>query len=128
MKKFDVLGVIGSGAYGIVLKAKNKKTKEIGIPSYSPQFFKLLRISSYFSFIVAIKKFRESDKESTIRKISLREIKFLKMVDHKNIVHLIETFRRKEKLHLIFEFAEKTILDVMKENPRGVHVISLNLN
>lgn len=31
MKKFDVLGVIGSGAYGIVLKAKNKKTKEISL-------------------------------------------------------------------------------------------------
>lgn len=77
---------------------------------------------------MAIKKFRESDKDSTIRKISLREIKFLKMVEHRNIVHLIETFRRKEKLHLIFEFAEKTILDVMKEGHRGVHVISLNLN
>ena len=31
MKKFDVLGVIGIGAYGIVLKAKNKKTNEISI-------------------------------------------------------------------------------------------------
>jgi hypothetical protein len=29
MKKFDVLGVIGIGAYGIVLKAKDKVTNEI---------------------------------------------------------------------------------------------------
>jgi cyclin-dependent kinase-like len=29
MRKFEVLGVIGIGAYGIVLKAKNKETNEI---------------------------------------------------------------------------------------------------
>ena len=29
MRKFEVLGVIGIGAYGIVLKAKNKESKEI---------------------------------------------------------------------------------------------------
>lgn len=35
MKKFDVLGVIGIGAYGIVLKARNKKSNEISIYSHS---------------------------------------------------------------------------------------------
>lgn len=29
MRKFEVLGVIGIGAYGIVLKAKNKENNEI---------------------------------------------------------------------------------------------------
>jgi len=29
MKKFEVQGVIGMGAYGVVLKAVNKQTKEI---------------------------------------------------------------------------------------------------
>ena len=39
MKKFDVLGVIGVGAYGIVLKAKNKNTKEISdFPFFSSIF------------------------------------------------------------------------------------------
>lgn len=31
MRKFEVLGVIGYGAYGIVLKAKNRETNEIRI-------------------------------------------------------------------------------------------------
>jgi len=75
MKKFETLGVIGIGAYGIVLKAQNRETNEI----------------------VAIKKFKESDSDQTIRKISLREAKILKIVDHPNIVHLKESFRRKEK-------------------------------
>lgn len=39
MNKFDVLSVIGEGAYGIVLKCKNNQTGEL----------------------VAIKKFKESD-------------------------------------------------------------------
>ena len=32
MKRFDVLGVVGEGAYGVVLKCRNKKTREISIP------------------------------------------------------------------------------------------------
>lgn len=99
MKKYDTLGVIGIGAYGIVLKAKNRETNEI----------------------VAIKKFKESDQDETIRKISLREVKILKIVDHPNIVHLKESFRRKEKLHLVFEFAEKTVLEVLEKTPHGIN-------
>ena len=34
MRKFDVLGVIGIGAYGIVLKAKDKENHEIRIFSF----------------------------------------------------------------------------------------------
>ena len=39
MNRFEILGVVGEGAYGIVLKCRNKETGEI----------------------VAIKKFKESD-------------------------------------------------------------------
>lgn len=34
MRKFEVLGVIGIGAYGIVLRAKNKENNEISISSF----------------------------------------------------------------------------------------------
>jgi cyclin-dependent kinase-like len=98
MKKFETLGVIGVGAYGIVLKAKNIETQEI----------------------VAIKKFKESDSDQTIRKISLREAKILKMVDHPNIVHLKECFRRKEKLHLVFDYCERTVLEALEKTPHGL--------
>ena len=98
MKKFETLGVIGIGAYGIVLKAQNRESGEI----------------------VAIKKFKESDSDQTIRKISLREAKILKIVEHPNIVHLKESFRRKEKLHLVFEYAEKTVLEVLEKTPTGI--------
>ena len=30
MNKYEILGIVGEGAYGIVYKAKNKDTNEIG--------------------------------------------------------------------------------------------------
>jgi serine/threonine protein kinase len=30
MSKYEILGIIGEGAYGIVYKAKHKETNEIG--------------------------------------------------------------------------------------------------
>lgn len=30
MNKYEIIGIVGEGAYGIVYKAKNKETNEIG--------------------------------------------------------------------------------------------------
>lgn len=65
---------------------------------------------------MAIKKFKESDKDDTMKKIYVREVKFLKMCEHENIVHLKDSFRRKEKLHLVFEYIDKTLLEVLEAN------------
>ena len=34
MKKFETIGVVGEGAYGVVLKCKNRETGEYGRPSH----------------------------------------------------------------------------------------------
>ena len=31
MNKYEIIGIVGEGAYGIVYKAKNKESGEIGI-------------------------------------------------------------------------------------------------
>lgn len=98
MNKYDVLGVVGEGAYGVVLKCKNKDTNEL----------------------VAIKKFKESEEDEVVRKTTLREVKILRTMRHENIVQLKEAFRRKGKLYLVFEFIEKSMLDVLEANPNGV--------
>ena len=79
MNKYEVVGVVGEGAYGVVLKCQNKETSEL----------------------VAIKKFKESDSDEVIRKTSMREVKILKLIKHQNVVQLKEAFRRKEKLYLV---------------------------
>lgn len=52
MNKYEVLGVVGEGAYGVVLRCRNKDTGEI----------------------VAIKKFKESEDDEIVRKTTLREV------------------------------------------------------
>ena len=73
MNKYEVLGIVGEGAYGVVLKCRNKDNSEI----------------------VAIKKFKESEDDEIVRKTTLREVKVLRMLRQRNIVHLMEAFRRK---------------------------------
>lgn len=38
---------------------------------------------------------------------------------HDNLVNLLEVFRRKRKLHLVFEYCEHTVLNELEQNTRG---------
>mmetsp|Transcript_22010 Transcript_22010/g.58819 ORF Transcript_22010/g.58819 Transcript_22010/m.58819 type:complete len:954 (-) Transcript_22010:182-3043(-) len=105
MNKYDVLGVVGEGAYGVVLKCKNKDTHEV----------------------VAIKKFKESEEDEVVRKTTLREVKILRIMRNENIVQLKEAFRRKGKLYLVFEFVEKSMLDVLEAHPNGVETETVRI-
>jgi serine/threonine protein kinase len=52
-------------------------------------------IVSVLSFIVAIKKFKEStDEDEIVKKTTNREIRMLKTLRHENIVILKEAFKR----------------------------------
>eukprot|EP00730_Choanoeca_flexa_P006724 TRINITY_DN12211_c0_g6_i3.p1 TRINITY_DN12211_c0_g6~~TRINITY_DN12211_c0_g6_i3.p1 ORF type:complete len:227 (+),score=8.62 TRINITY_DN12211_c0_g6_i3:150-830(+) len=98
MEKYEKLSKIGEGSYGIVIKCRHKETGRI----------------------VAIKKFLETEDDPQIRKIALREVRMLKMLKHGNLVNLHEVFRRKRKLHLVFEFIDHTLLDELDANPKGL--------
>jgi cyclin-dependent kinase-like len=93
-----VLGVVGEGAYGVVLRCRNKETGEV----------------------VAIKKFKESEDDDVVRKTTLREVKILRMLKQDNIVNLREAFRRKGKLYLVFEYVEKNMLEYLEEKQNGL--------
>ncbi|GCB74634.1 hypothetical protein scyTo_0003725 [Scyliorhinus torazame] len=56
MEKYEHLGLVGEGSYGIVIKCRNKENGRI----------------------VAIKKFLEDDDDKTVKKIAMREIRLLK--------------------------------------------------
>jgi len=98
MNKYDILGVVGEGAYGVVLKCRNKENGEI----------------------VAIKKFKESEEDDNVKKSILREVKILRSLKHDNVVHLKEAFRRKGKLYLVFEYVEKNLLEVLEQKNNGL--------
>lgn len=45
---------------------------------------------------------------------------YLKQLRHENLVNLIEVFRRKKRLYLVFEFVDHTILDDLEKHPTGL--------
>ncbi|XP_072556277.1 cyclin-dependent kinase-like 5 isoform X2 [Paramormyrops kingsleyae] len=98
MNKFEVLGIVGEGAYGVVLKCRHKDTNEI----------------------VAIKKFKDSEENEEVKETTLRELKMLRTLKQENIVELKDAFRRRGKLYLVFEYVEKNMLELLEELPNGV--------
>lgn len=83
---FEIIEQIDEGAFGIVMKAKNKETKEI----------------------VAIKKIKKkySNWEECMK---LREINSLRKLKHPHIIKLKEVFKKKNELFLVFEHCEKNL-------------------
>ena len=57
MEKYENLGLVGEGSYGMVMNCRNKESNQI----------------------VAIKKFIESEDDKMVKKIALREIRTLKV-------------------------------------------------
>ncbi|CAG5132090.1 unnamed protein product, partial [Candidula unifasciata] len=98
MDKYEKLHRIGEGSYGVVFKCRDRETSQI----------------------VAIKKFVESEEDPLIKKIAMREIRMLKQLKHPNLVNLIEVFRRRKRLHLVFEYVDHTVLNELDRHPRGM--------
>ncbi|KAM3185562.1 Cyclin-dependent kinase-like 1 [Hymenolepis weldensis] len=97
--RYEKLSKIGEGAYGMVFKCLDTQTDEM----------------------VAVKRFNASDDDPLVKKIALREIKMLKRLKHPNLVNLIEVFRRKKKLHLVFEYIDRSLLyELDTQGPSGI--------
>lgn len=137
MDRYEKLGKIGEGSYGVVFKCKNRDNGEV----------------------VAIKKFTEPEDDPLIHKIAMREIRMLKVffypfqyrylnevetlavctrnatriafssfspavlrvqqLKHPNLVNLIEVFKRKKRLHLVFEYMDHTLLTELEVKTYG---------
>ncbi|XP_024918806.1 cyclin-dependent kinase-like 1 [Cynoglossus semilaevis] len=98
MEHYESLGLLGEGSYGTVLKCRHRDSGRL----------------------VAIKKFVDSDDDKTVKKIALREIKLLRQLHHKNLVNLLEVWKRRRRWYLVFEFVERTLLEDLDQNPGGL--------
>ena len=76
MERYEKLGKLGEGSYGMVFKCRNRDTGQI----------------------VAIKKFVESEDDPLIRKIALREIRLLKVTSLVWIADLFKAMCRTKHL------------------------------
>lgn len=84
MEKYENLGLVGEGSYGMVMKCRHKDSNQI----------------------VAIKKFIESEDDKMVKKIALREVRMLKVSVHRNIDHYCVIFRNFScKYYILFFFS-----------------------
>ena len=96
-QKYEILQVIGKGAYGIVWKARNRITKSL----------------------VALKKVFEAFHNETDAKRTFREVLILMhFQNHDNIIKLIDFVKAENKkdLYLIFEFMQCDVHSVIKSD------------
>ncbi|KAK9917007.1 hypothetical protein WJX75_009925 [Coccomyxa subellipsoidea] len=98
MDQYEELGCIGEGTYGVVIKCRHRETGQL----------------------VAIKQFKESDDDEQVRKTVEREVRVLKALAHVNIVSLLDVFQARGRVCLVFEYVERTVLDCLKLQPRGL--------
>lgn len=74
--------VMGTGTYGVVYKAKCKKSGKL----------------------VALKKIRLENEDEGVPSTAIREITLLKELTHPNVVCLEDVLMQENRLYLVFEF------------------------
>ena len=99
MDNFEFIENIDEGAFGIVQKAKNRKTDEI----------------------VAIKKIKKKY-SSWDECMNLREVKSLRKLKHPNIIKLKEVFKQENNLYMVFEYAEKDLFKLYANNYKNIGI------
>jgi protein kinase len=97
MERYKTLKVVGDGTFGTVFKATNRATGEI----------------------CAIKKMKKPF-SSWDECLNLREVKSLRKFNSPFIVKLKEVFRVNDELHLVFEFMEENLYELIKDRAQGL--------
>eukprot|EP00760_Papus_ankaliazontas_P035062 PhM_4_TR7601/c0_g1_i2/m.59891/K19603/MAPK15; mitogen-activated protein kinase 15 len=95
-RRYELLQQLGKGAYGIVWKAIDRRTRSF----------------------VAVKKIFDAFQNSTDAQRTFREVMFLHALKHDNIVKLINVHRAEndKDLYLVFEFMETDLHSVIRVN------------
>jgi protein kinase len=94
MKRFEEIGLIDEGAFGVVTKCRDRETGDI----------------------VAIKRMKQ--RYATFDEcLQLKEVKSLRKIKHDNVVKLFQVFRDNDHLFLVFELIpDGSLLKTIKEH------------
>lgn len=96
-QRFDLLQIVGKGAYGIVWKAFDRTTKAT----------------------VALKKVFEAFQNETDAQRTFREVVILlSLPEHENVIRLLDVIRSENRkdLYLVFEYMQSDVHSVIKSN------------
>ena len=103
MDQYEVLGKIGEGAFGVVLRAQ--------------------RISD--QLIVAIKKVRLRRLDEGLPKEAFREVQALQLLNHPNVVRLHAVFPHGSSIAIVCEFAKADLQNVMRNVGRPLSEVEI---
>lgn len=94
LKKYEIVQKLGKGAYGVVWKAVDRRTREV----------------------IALKKIFDAFQNATDAQRTFREVMFLQEVSHDNIVRLINVLKAEndKDLYLVFEYMETDLHAVVR--------------
>eukprot|EP00672_Neobodo_designis_P012740 CAMPEP_0174881118 /NCGR_PEP_ID=MMETSP1114-20130205/84098_1 /TAXON_ID=312471 /ORGANISM="Neobodo designis, Strain CCAP 1951/1" /LENGTH=415 /DNA_ID=CAMNT_0016116511 /DNA_START=692 /DNA_END=1935 /DNA_ORIENTATION=- len=94
VRKYDIQTQLGKGAYGIVWRAIDRKTKQV----------------------VALKKIFDAFQNNTDAQRTFREIMFLQSVKHDNIIKLLNVHRadNDRDIYLVFEYMDTDLHAVIR--------------
>ncbi|NXJ88363.1 CDK3 kinase, partial [Corythaixoides concolor] len=88
---FQKVDKIGEGTYGVVYKARNRRTGQV----------------------VALKKIRLDSETEGVPSTAIREISLLRELKHPNIVRLLDVIYSRKKLYLVFEYMNQDLKKYM---------------
>lgn len=91
MKSFEEIEIIDEGAFGTVMRCRNKETGDI----------------------VAIKKMKQRF-ASFNECLQLKEVKSLRKIKHENVMKLLQVFRENDHLYLVFELLKGSLLKTIQ--------------
>lgn len=96
LRKYDIVHRLGRGAYGIVWKAVDKKSRKT----------------------IALKKIFDAFQNSTDAQRTFREIMFLQELEHDNIIKLHNVHRAENDrdIYLVFQYMETDLHAVIRAN------------
>ena len=100
--RYEIIEILGSGAYGIVVSARDSKTGQL----------------------VAIKKIEKAFDHSEYTKRTLRELKILRLLDNENLLKIFSIQRPNSKeefaeIYVICELMETDLSSIIK-SPQGL--------
>ncbi|KAL0208063.1 hypothetical protein P9112_010650 [Eukaryota sp. TZLM1-RC] len=96
IRKYEVLNLLGKGAYGLVWKVTDKKTGQL----------------------LALKKIFDAFQNDTDAQRTFREIMFLQQLNHPNIVRLLNVLKADNDydIYLVFDYLETDLHTVIRSN------------
>ena len=109
MEDYLVLGRVGEGAHGIVMKCRHKISGQVDALT------KVSNLILCLNQVVALKKVPLKRLEDGISEATIREIKALQQLESQFVVKLYDVFPQGMGFVLVFEFMVSDLSEVIKD-------------